>query len=338
MPSYIPNLGGVLVAHSNAHYLRKEGLIDGDSAFSLAPVSFDAIVWRPELGMELGTCGYLELWMLTRAEGSIALSSPSHVSLLLHGTFNAAISAAHLPSSRYEFVSGTPKGASKRRSSAQDRSVGYWRHKKSGEPLGGEQQTLRFTVISMTIANHMLSLHGSLLSDPFSVPPPKPGSQTFDQNVSVDLEEEAAPEAAPEAGAVPVGPRRVRWADDEDEVENTGATGAVEPQDDATDADESDGHAMDDESGLAVAEHVEAAPEFGRSEVTEKKRKRDKGDDDKKEKKKDKKGKKEKKGKGEKKDKKEKREKREKKKSKSERSSHKHKKQQEDESEADESD
>ena len=43
MPSYIPNLGGVLVAHSNAHYLRKEGLIDGDSAFSLAPVSFDAI-------------------------------------------------------------------------------------------------------------------------------------------------------------------------------------------------------------------------------------------------------------------------------------------------------
>ena len=154
--SYVPDLSGMLVAHSGAEFLRSDGLIDGDSAFSDALVGFDATVWRPQLGMRLGACqgrGAADI-----AEGRIVLSSPSHVSLLLYGTFNAAITAAHLPTSKWEFVHDSDEAPPRKK--AHDRSVGFWRHKNTGKRLGGDNEHLTFTVISMTIANHMLSLHG----------------------------------------------------------------------------------------------------------------------------------------------------------------------------------
>lgn len=40
-----------------------------------------------------------ELKLTCCTEGTITLSTPSHVSLLIHGTFNASISAEHLPGS-----------------------------------------------------------------------------------------------------------------------------------------------------------------------------------------------------------------------------------------------
>ena len=249
---YIPQLEGVLIAHADARFLRALGCILGDSAFAEAPVAFSALVWRPEIGMEL--------------EGSITLSSPSHVSLLLHGTFNAAISAQHLPGAKYEFVY-YDEDANVPRTDPRDRSVGFWRHKKSGARLGGEAQTLRFTVISMTVANHMLSLHGSLLKDPFSVAPPRPGSLSFDQALAeMDVHEEPAEEpAAHEAPAPPAGARKVRWDSEEASEAEERAEAAGEPievenarespasaddyaQDADSDAEESDGDAPQDAS------------------------------------------------------------------------------------------
>lgn len=201
---YLPPLKGVLVAHENGHFAKSLGLIDADGAYASAPAVFNALVWRPQLGMRLA--------------GSITLSSPSHVSLLLYGTFNAAISAPHLPLSEWEFCHYEDEAR------ADERSVGYWRHRRTHERLGGESQTLEFTVISMTIANHMLSLHGSLLPEPFSVPPPRPGSLEFE--VAVPEASEPAREPEHEEPA----PRRVRWEDSDSEAEEAAQEPAPEPE------------------------------------------------------------------------------------------------------------
>ena len=196
--SFLPPLEGVLIAHSHARFLYPLGSIDGDSAFAEVPVRFTGIVWRPEIGMKL--------------QGTITLCSPSHVSLLLYDTFNAAISAPHIPASMWEFVYYSDVGEVQR-VDAKDRSVGFWRNKESGERLGGKNHTLQFSVISMTVANQMLSLHGSLLQDPFSVPPPRPGTLSFDQAMGTmePMDEETSEE-------VPM-PRRVRWEDSDEEDE-----------------------------------------------------------------------------------------------------------------------
>ncbi|PKI85304.1 hypothetical protein MVES1_001014 [Malassezia vespertilionis] len=229
---YIPQLEGVLITHSDAHFKSALGEIYGDSAFAEAPVAFRALVWRPEIGMML--------------EGVITLSSPSHVSLLLHDTFNAAISAEHLPVGEWEFAY-YEEGAVQR-SDPNDRSLGLWRHKKTGSPLGGNEHKLLFTVISMTVANRMLSLHGSLLKDPFSVAPPRPGSLSFDQALA-EAEHVEEPEEAVEVTheesmflAEPA-PRKVRWDDSDATSEEEDKAAAdrseeVEIEDDAEDSDE----------------------------------------------------------------------------------------------------
>ena len=118
---FVPQLEGVLLAHADAKLLSKLGSIDGDSAFAEAPVRFTCFVWRPEVGMSV--------------KGTITLSSPSHVSLLLYDTFNAAVSAPHIPADAWEFVHYSDVGESQRQD-AKDRSVGFWQNKETGQRLG----------------------------------------------------------------------------------------------------------------------------------------------------------------------------------------------------------
>lgn len=73
-------------------------------------------------------------------------------------------------------------------------------------------------ISSLTIANHMLSLHGSLLADPFKEPPP-----TFDRSYlrksllpseALGLGSAPGPQQAAETDeATPI--RRVRWQDED---------------------------------------------------------------------------------------------------------------------------
>jgi len=298
---YIPQLEGVLITHSHAKFLRKLGDIDGDSAFVEAPVSFTALVWRPEIGMAL--------------EGTMSLSLPSHVSLLLYDTFNAAISAVHLPASDWEFVHYSDAGESHRHN-ITDRSIGFWRHKATLERLGGNDGRLTFSVISMTVANQMLSLHGSLLADPFSVPPPRPGSLTFEQSLSVTepMDEELEEVSMP-------APRRVRWEDDSDED-------VAEVQDDGEDGDENvsdykqpDPVASDEEddseeerqvASATLTEPASGTEEAGLESDTDVKAKKEKKKEKGKEKKKKEKKEKERNEKGKEKEKKEEKKKNEK--------------------------
>ncbi|GAA5977127.1 hypothetical protein JCM11641_001309 [Rhodosporidiobolus odoratus] len=59
------------------------------SGFTLAEVEWEGVGWRPKIGMKL--------------VGTPTLSTPSHISLLLHNLFNASIPSSHIPSDQYEF-------------------------------------------------------------------------------------------------------------------------------------------------------------------------------------------------------------------------------------------
>lgn len=51
---YIPALRGVVLAHKGLQFLESTGKLKADSPFSICKVGFEAIVWSPEIGMELG--------------------------------------------------------------------------------------------------------------------------------------------------------------------------------------------------------------------------------------------------------------------------------------------
>ncbi|EGO00060.1 hypothetical protein SERLA73DRAFT_34696, partial [Serpula lacrymans var. lacrymans S7.3] len=192
---YIPAFQGVVLAHSNLHFLNSSATIIADCPFSVCAVGFDATVWSPRVSMKLA--------------GKVNLCSPDHVSLLVHRTFNVSIPRNHIPTDHWEFEYGpaendpefgagvTPEedGEDGEKDGNEDGN-GRWIHKITGEKLGGPEGYLEFTVIGLTVANEMLSLQGSIQPDPFSPehalvalkaksPPPAPAS-----NVTLDEEDE----------------------------------------------------------------------------------------------------------------------------------------------------
>ncbi|KAM0792903.1 hypothetical protein ACM66B_002664 [Microbotryomycetes sp. NB124-2] len=68
-------------------------MVEG-SGFTLAYVSWSGMAWRPRVGQKIS--------------GSPTLSTPSHISLLLHDLFNASIPATHIDSDVYYFDSEYP--------------------------------------------------------------------------------------------------------------------------------------------------------------------------------------------------------------------------------------
>lgn len=52
---YIPALRGVVLSHSNLHFLTKAATIQADCPFLVCNIGFDATVWSPHVGMKLGT-------------------------------------------------------------------------------------------------------------------------------------------------------------------------------------------------------------------------------------------------------------------------------------------
>ncbi|KAG1874667.1 hypothetical protein DFJ58DRAFT_758165 [Suillus subalutaceus] len=159
---YIPSLCGVLLAHSNLHFLSPTASINADCPFAICNVTFDATVWSPSIAMKL--------------VGKIILYSPDHVSLLLHRTFNVSIPRHHIPQDVWEFEYGPAENdpeygegaVEKVEGEAVPEASGQWVHRVTGTKLGGADGHLEFTVIGKTVANEMLSLQGSIQPDPFS--------------------------------------------------------------------------------------------------------------------------------------------------------------------------
>ncbi|EIW83174.1 hypothetical protein CONPUDRAFT_121639 [Coniophora puteana RWD-64-598 SS2] len=171
---YIPALQGVVLAHHNLKFLSRTATIKADCPFTVCPICFDATVWRPRVGMKL--------------VGKVNLCSPDHISLLVHRTFNVSIPRHHIPTDSWEFEYGPAENdpefgvniddadtlkvsVSQRGENAkenEEEGSGRWSHKITGTKLGGDDGFLKFTVVGLTVANEMLSLQGSIQTDPFS--------------------------------------------------------------------------------------------------------------------------------------------------------------------------
>jgi len=178
---YVPSLNGVLLSHSNARFDQRTALIQPETPFMKCSVTFDCVVWSPRIGMKLS--------------GYHSISSPSHMSLLAHKTFNISIPSSHIPQlgegqpdgsageETFQFVFGVSKSApEKDEDMAEDETgaeaddyafpeeeKGNWVSFWTGQPISGPDgaRLVEFTVIGLTIANSMLSLIGSLQPDPF---------------------------------------------------------------------------------------------------------------------------------------------------------------------------
>jgi len=51
---YEPTLNGVVLAHSDVHFLDRVARLQADSPFAICHVGFEALVWNPTRGMKLG--------------------------------------------------------------------------------------------------------------------------------------------------------------------------------------------------------------------------------------------------------------------------------------------
>ncbi|KAF9501990.1 hypothetical protein BDN71DRAFT_1438751 [Pleurotus eryngii] len=165
---YISALEGVVLSHSNLSFIQDTGIIKGDSPYLICDVAFDVVIWSPRVGMTI--------------TGKVNLCSPDHISLLVHRTFNVSIPRRHIPINDWEFEYGpaendpefgaVPKDSDEKKQDASEEASkdhsGRWIHKLTSEIVGGESGFVSFVVVGLTIANEMLSLVGSLQSDPFS--------------------------------------------------------------------------------------------------------------------------------------------------------------------------
>lgn len=154
---YVPSLEGILLSHKNHTFVQDVAIIYAEGPFPTTTVDFDAAVWAPEVGM--------------RIVGRISLHATDHIGLLVHRTFNASIGRAHIPDNgEWEYVHGpTANDPEFGAEGVQgDEERGRWVHTQTGQTLGGESGLVEFTVIGYTVANQMLSLHGSLQLDPFA--------------------------------------------------------------------------------------------------------------------------------------------------------------------------
>ena len=176
---YEPTLNGVVLAHSNVHFLDRVAQLQADSPFAICHVGFDALIWKPTCGMKLSAYVYSLripprpflpqlLGYVTPLAGRVTLCSPDHVSLLLHRTFNVSIPRHHIPEDQWEFEYGPAENDPEfgnldddymdvdAREDAQEADDdaqattyqrGRWVHKITGDRLGGKDRWLHFTVV-----------------------------------------------------------------------------------------------------------------------------------------------------------------------------------------------
>ncbi|WVR03528.1 hypothetical protein IAU60_000520 [Kwoniella sp. DSM 27419] len=169
---YVSQMGGVLLAHWDHDFVDDTVQLINECPFGVIEVEFHAILWAPKIGQKL--------------YGTHSLSSPSHLSLLFSKTFNVSIPLQHIPTDLYEFEHTDEAADSDSEDEGEDEDevggfgidggveeVGRWKEKATGKALGEAGKGIKFTVIGMQVTNQMLSLTGSLLSDP-SNPPAMP--------------------------------------------------------------------------------------------------------------------------------------------------------------------
>ncbi|ORE05568.1 hypothetical protein BCV72DRAFT_276113 [Rhizopus microsporus var. microsporus] len=160
---YVPEVDGIVLAHSDVKFVSDKGKIMYDSPFSHFFISVKFLIWKPKKGSKL--------------VGRINLQSEDHIGLLIYGTFNASIPKSRIPSSMYEWKVSEEDDAPVQEESSIDEDedgkestpeerkrtqYGEWVNKQTGASVGGDDGTVEFTVIDIIEANDILTVTGSL--------------------------------------------------------------------------------------------------------------------------------------------------------------------------------
>ncbi|KAF9437501.1 hypothetical protein BGZ76_000497 [Entomortierella beljakovae] len=159
---YMPQVDGVVLAHSDLKILQPSGRIMYDSPYCHFWITVKLLVWKPTKGSTL--CG------------TINLQSPDHIGLLLYGTFNASIPSEFIPKDKYEFNPNSGYTRPKQYEDSQDDISaqatgllnGEWVLKSTGESIGHDG-VIEFEVSDLVRTNDMLTVTGSLLKVPVTV-------------------------------------------------------------------------------------------------------------------------------------------------------------------------
>ncbi|KAF9149047.1 hypothetical protein BG015_009185 [Linnemannia schmuckeri] len=155
---YMPQVDGVVLAHSDLKLLQTSGRIMYDSPYCHFWISVKLLVWRPVKGSTL--------------YGTINLQSPDHIGLLLYGTFNASIPSEFIPKDKYVFNPNKSYNGSDSTNGDPDSPLmatsllsGEWVHKSTDESIGHEG-VIEFEVSELVRTNDMLTVTGSLMKVP----------------------------------------------------------------------------------------------------------------------------------------------------------------------------
>ncbi|ORX88846.1 hypothetical protein K493DRAFT_319163 [Basidiobolus meristosporus CBS 931.73] len=141
---YVPQVDGIVLAHSDLQILEKTGRIMYDSPYSHFWITVNLLIWKPKKGIKL--------------VGIINLQSQDHIGLLLYNTFNASIPAECIPKTKYEWRQETTEASE----SEEAPVTGEWVFKHNGTPIGTDGW-LEFTVEDLVKANDMITVSGSLI-------------------------------------------------------------------------------------------------------------------------------------------------------------------------------
>ncbi|GAA5799112.1 hypothetical protein EDC94DRAFT_608652 [Helicostylum pulchrum] len=160
---YVPEVDGIVLAHSDVQFDVEKGKILYDSPFCHFFITAKFLVWKPKRG--------------TKLVGRINLQSEDHIGLLIYGTFNASIPKSRIPSSTFEWKineetieeesndteSEESDEAAEPVSEERTRTqYGEWISKETGAGIGGEDGTLEFNVMDIIEANDILTVTGAL--------------------------------------------------------------------------------------------------------------------------------------------------------------------------------
>ncbi|GAA5979427.1 hypothetical protein JCM10908_002921 [Rhodotorula pacifica] len=186
--------------------LKSLPMVDG-SGFTLANVEWEGVGWRPRVGMKLvgtltlASASHVSLLLHNLFNASIPVSHipietyewdpefpvppvvlerrnanlplKQAVSEVVQKANEAAEEAAEQEAGEDEGVKEEDESPLAKQEEEEDEAAefaerGWWVHRKSREPLGGQDGRLEFTLVGLTTSNSLLSCTGSLLSDPFS--------------------------------------------------------------------------------------------------------------------------------------------------------------------------
>ncbi|CAO3609937.1 unnamed protein product [Cunninghamella echinulata] len=154
---HIPQLDGIVLAHSDVELLSEKGKVLYDSPYCHFFIQVKFLIWRPKKGSKI--------------VGRINLQSQDHIGLLIFGTFNASIPKSRISDEKYVWRASEEETTTAEDNESTEQTFdddeknqqGEWIIKDTGLSIGGDDGSLEFNVVDVIEANDILTVTGSVL-------------------------------------------------------------------------------------------------------------------------------------------------------------------------------